>query len=98
MGLLDWWIVRRTNMHARDGVIVLEALAKEPNFARYGREIELATGLRSGRVSPALWMLLRCGYLEAGFGQATNGSPPRRWYRITEEGLKVAAVGGGGKI
>lgn len=60
---------------------------------RYGYELMRATGFASGKLYPILARLEEYGWLEAQFEQidATKaGRPPRRWYRLTADGMTAA--------
>ena len=73
--------------------LVLEALVADPDRELYGVEIgELAT-LRSGTVHPILARLEGVGWLTSRWEDIdpqTEGRPPRRYYRLTAEGVVAA--------
>jgi DNA-binding PadR family transcriptional regulator len=72
---------------------VLRMLAADPGREVYGLEIIRATGLISGSVYPLLGRLESSGWLTSRAEQitpATEGRPPRRYYRITPAGIAQA--------
>jgi len=60
---------------------------------RYGFDIMDATGIPDGSVYPALRRLERAGYLAAEWEDKASATadqrPPRRYYRLTPEGLSA---------
>jgi PadR family transcriptional regulator PadR len=72
---------------------VFDALAADPSAWRYGYELGLEVGLRSGSLYPILVRLCDRGLLEAKWedGQPL-GRPPRHLYRLTSSGLESAAT------
>jgi DNA-binding PadR family transcriptional regulator len=73
--------------------LVLEALLDEPGRELYGLEIGDLAGLRSGTVHPILARLEGVGWLESRWEDIdpqTEGRPPRRYYRLTADGLPAA--------
>src|SRR3954463_5377611 len=74
-------------------VKVLEALAADPSAWRYGYELGLEVGLRSGSLYPILVRLSDRQLLEArGGAEPPAGRPPRHLYRLTAAGLEYAAA------
>src|SRR6478672_11145347 len=73
-------------------VDVLLALAADPSAWRYGYELGLEVGLRSGSLYPILVRLSDRGLLESRWeSNAPAGRPPRHLYRLTTTGLPYAA-------
>ena len=59
---------------------------------RHGYELSKDTGLRSGTLYPLLMRFAERGWVEARWIEAAApGRPPRHIYRLTAEGLRVAA-------
>jgi PadR family transcriptional regulator, regulatory protein PadR len=74
-------------------VKVLDALAADPGSWRYGYELGLEIGLRSGSLYPILVRLCDRELLEAKWEEAPQpGRPPRHLYRLTPRGLELAAA------
>jgi PadR family transcriptional regulator len=74
-------------------VSVLRALAAEPTRWRYGYELGLELGLRSGSLYPILMRLSDRDLLEATWeAEPPAGRPPRHMYRLTSRGLQQAAA------
>ena len=72
---------------------VLEALAADPSAWRYGYELGLEVGLRSGSLYPILVRLCDRDLLEAKWEDGPPlGRPPRHLYRLTSNGLEYAAT------
>lgn len=70
-------------------VTVLNALAARPSDWRYGYDLSLEIGLRSGSLYPILVRLAERGLLESQWEtDLTRGRPPRHLYRLTELGLE----------
>jgi DNA-binding PadR family transcriptional regulator len=72
---------------------VLQIFLDDVEQPRYGYELMRATGFASGKLYPILARLEGHGWLDAQFEQinATQaGRPPRRWYRLTEDGTIAA--------
>jgi DNA-binding PadR family transcriptional regulator len=73
--------------------LVLEALLQEPERELYGAEIGDLADLRSGTVHPILARLEGVGWLTSQWEDIdpqVEGRPPRRYYRLTAEGLMAA--------
>src|SRR3954463_3914978 len=76
-------------------VKVLEALAADPSAWRYGYELGLEVGLRSGSLYPILARLSDRALLESRWEpDPPPGRPPRHLYRLTAAGLEYAAAHG----
>ena len=72
---------------------VLAALAADPSAWRYGYELGLEVGLRSGSLYPILVRLSDRQLLESRWeADAPAGRPPRHLYRLTATGLEYAAA------
>ena len=71
---------------------VLLALAEAPEAWRYGYDLSQQTGLKAGSMYPILMRLADRGLLETTWERAAPaGRPPRRLYRLTDQGLELAA-------
>jgi DNA-binding PadR family transcriptional regulator len=69
--------------------IALELLRKRDS-ARWGYELSHESGVGPGSMYPFLRDLLADGHLEDGWEeQVPGGRPPRRYYRLTEDGAKA---------
>ena len=74
-------------------VKVLDALAADPSAWRYGYELGLEVGLRSGSLYPILVRLCDRDLLEAKWEDGPPlGRPPRHLYRLTSNGRAYAAT------
>lgn len=72
---------------------VLKALASQPQVWRYGYDLSRETGLKSGTLYPLLIRLTEQGALEAEWRESLQpGRPPRHAYRLTAQGLAMAAT------
>lgn len=72
---------------------VLRALAADPARWRYGYELALETGLKAGSLYPILVRLADRGLLDAMWEQSPpHGRPARHLYRLTADGLALAAA------
>jgi PadR family transcriptional regulator PadR len=72
---------------------VLSALAADPTTWRYGYELGLEVGVRSGSLYPILVRMSDRGLLEATWEvDPTPGRPPRHLYRLTSRGLDYATA------
>lgn len=69
---------------------VLSVLVEDPLTCRYGLELMDATKLASGTVYPILARLEKHGWIEGDWeeiGPAKEGRRPRRFYKLTPNGL-----------
>jgi DNA-binding PadR family transcriptional regulator len=83
----------RDRRPSRQTLDVLGALAADPAAWRYGYELGLQVGLRSGSLYPILVRLAERDLLEARWEpDAPAGRPPRHLYRLTASGLEYAAT------
>jgi DNA-binding PadR family transcriptional regulator len=76
--------------------LVLRFLLEEPTEERYGYEIGEHAGLPSGTVHPILARLEGAGWVESRWEDvdaADAGRPPRRYYRLSPEGVSAARDG-----
>ena len=70
---------------------VLIALGGQPAEWRYGYELGLEVGLKSGSLYPILMRLSDMGLLESKWEQdPPAGRPPRHLYRLNRSGLAEA--------
>jgi PadR family transcriptional regulator, regulatory protein PadR len=85
--------VPRDRRPSRQTVEVLAALAADPSAWRYGYELGLQVGLRSGSLYPILVRLCDRGLLESRWeAGAPTTRPPRHEYRLTAPGLAYASA------
>ena len=78
---------------SRQTTEVLRALAADPLAWRYGYELGLEVGLRSGSLYPILVRLSDRELLESRWeDDAPAGRPPRHLYRLTASGLQYAGA------
>jgi DNA-binding PadR family transcriptional regulator len=73
---------RRTRRNADDDRRTLAAL--RPGQRHFAHELWKITGLRTGRLYPALHRLHEEGLISDGWEDHPAGRPPRRWYMIEE--------------
>jgi PadR family transcriptional regulator, regulatory protein PadR len=69
-------------------LILLAILEDEP---KYGLEI-INEEFKEGSLYPALHRLEKAKFLKAEFAPSDAGGPRRRYYRLTEKGLKELAA------
>jgi len=72
---------------------VLAALLRDPSGPRYGLELGRETGLKSGTLYPILARLEGAGWVVSEWERidpSVEGRRPRRYYRLTRTGEKVA--------
>jgi PadR family transcriptional regulator PadR len=69
---------------------VLRELLNDPLAEHYGLGLCKATGIAGGTLYPILVRLEEYGWVESRWDDpaAHQGRPPRRHYRITEDGLE----------
>jgi PadR family transcriptional regulator PadR len=71
---------------------VLSVLAADPAEWRYGYDLGLELGLKSGSLYPILVRLSDRGLLESRWeAHPPSGRPPRHLYRLTSQGLEYAS-------
>jgi PadR family transcriptional regulator PadR len=73
-------------------VRVLLALAADPAQWRYGYDLGMEVGLKSGSLYPILVRLADRGLLDASWEQEPAGRPPRHLYRLSAAGLEFVAA------
>jgi PadR family transcriptional regulator, regulatory protein PadR len=85
--------VPRSRRPSSQTVRLLGALAADPTTWRYGYELGVEVGLRSGSLYPILVRLSDRELLEARWeADLTPGRPPRHLYRLTARGLEYATT------
>lgn len=78
---------------SKPAIVLLAALAEDPQGWRHGYDLLKLTGLKSGTLYPLLIRLHEQGLMDAEWQQpAQPGRPPRHAYRITRAGLEAAAA------
>ena len=86
-------MVSRSRRPSPQTVKVLDALAADPSRWRYGYELGVEVGLRSGSLYPILVRLFDRDLLEARWEEPSPlGRPRRHLYRLTSGGLEQAAT------
>lgn len=73
--------------------LVLESLLGDGMAERHGYDIGATCGLASGTVHPILARLETAGWLTSRWeelDEQSAGRPPRRYYRLTGEGVQAA--------
>ena len=84
-------MARRRNISAQTQT-VLAALLETPEIWRHGYELSKLTDLKSGTLYPLLMRLSDQGLLESSWESSPqNGRPPRHVYRLTAQGVALAA-------
>jgi DNA-binding PadR family transcriptional regulator len=84
---------RRDRAFSAQTVLVLRALAAQPATWRYGYELGVDVGLKSGSLYPILMRLADRALLDTAWEQGPlTGRPPRHLYRLTPLGLNEAAA------
>jgi DNA-binding PadR family transcriptional regulator len=82
----------RNRVLSPQGKRVLEALLAAPAQWRHGYDLMGELGLQSGTLYPLLIRLHDRGILEAEWAEPqSNGRPPRQMYRLTSNGVAIAA-------
>jgi len=74
---------------------VLRVMITDPTAPHYGYDLMKAAGLSSGTLYPMLARLRQEGLVDAEWEaqrQDADGRPPRKYYRLTGEGLRVARL------
>ena len=80
-------MVERTRRPSAQTVLVLDALAAQPDQWFYGLELAAATGLKSGSLYPILIRLDERRMVESRWLEPErHGRPARHAYRITAAG------------
>ena len=84
--------MKRSRRPSSQTVRVLGALMVDPLAWRYGYELGIELGLRSGSLYPILVRLSDRDLLEASWETGIpHGRPPRHLYRLTPRGREYAA-------
>ena len=85
--------MRRSRSLSTQTIEVLHALAARPTEWRYGYELGLELGLKSGSLYPILMRLADRDHLDTSWEtNAPLGRPPRHLYRLSAKGLALAAT------
>jgi PadR family transcriptional regulator, regulatory protein PadR len=74
---------------------VLRVLVADPTAEHYGYDLMKATRLASGTLYPMLARLQQEGLVQSAWEeqrQDAAGRPPRKYYRLTAEGARVARL------
>ena len=74
---------------------VLRVLTADPSAQHYGYDLMRAAGLPSGTLYPMLARLQQEGLVQSEWEaqrEDAGGRPPRRYYRLTAEGVRVARL------
>jgi len=69
-------------------LLVLDAFLLHAEDWKYGYDLSLITGLKSGTLYPILMRLAERKLLETAWEAGEPGRPPRHMYRFTPEGLR----------
>jgi PadR family transcriptional regulator, regulatory protein PadR len=76
-------------------IAVLKLLLSDPTTPRYGLDIALETGLKTGTVHPILARLQGAGLIESFWEEPAEhedqGRPRRRYYQFTGHGATTLA-------
>ncbi len=84
--------MRRDRRPSAQTIEVLAALAAEPLEWRYGYELGLEVGVKSGSLYPILARLSERGLLDSSWEPPTQrGRPPRHLYRLSARGREYAS-------
>jgi DNA-binding PadR family transcriptional regulator len=75
---------------------VLRVFLEDHTAARYGYDLMRAAKVQSGTLYPMLARWAEEGLVESEWEQATaqdrGGRPPRKFYRLTGEGVRIARL------
>ena len=74
---------------------VLRVMLADPSAPHYGYDLMKAAKLKSGTLYPMLARLQQDGLVNAEWEaprQDAAGRPPRRYYQLTAEGVRVARL------
>ena len=74
---------------------VLRVLTADPAAQHYGYDLMKAAGLPSGTLYPMLARLQQEGLVQSEWEaqrEDAGGRPPRKYYRLTAEGVRVARL------
>jgi len=64
------------------------ALVAEPSQKKWGYDLSKKSGVRSGAMYPRLKQMLEKGWLTDGWETDVEGRPARRYYQVTDDGLR----------
>ena len=81
----------RSRTPSAQTIMVLEALAADPTRWRYGYDLAVEVGLKSGSLYPILIRLADRELLDSAWEPGPPGKPPRHIYRLTARGLEEYA-------
>ena len=84
-----------TSRRSRTALLVLTELAAVPGVPLSGTDLHRRTGVRLSTLYPLLTRLEGYGWLSSAWEDidpVREGRPRRRLYRLTEEGVQVAAA------
>ena len=74
--------------------LVLRAMLADPGAEHYGLQLCKETGLPGGTIYPIVARLERFGWVASSWEDPSEyieqGRPPRRYYRLTDEGAERA--------
>jgi PadR family transcriptional regulator, regulatory protein PadR len=83
--------VSRSRRPSVQTALVLRALTHDPSAWRYGYELGVEIGLKSGSLYPILMRLADRGLLETSWeNEPPEGRPRRHLYRLTAAGIAFA--------
>jgi len=82
----------RSRSYSAQTLAVLRGLAEEPTTWRYGYDLCVQLGLKSGSLYPILIRLADRGLLESSWEASPSGRPPRHLYRLTNAGVAEATA------
>ena len=82
----------RSRPHSKQTVALLRAMAVDASTWRYGYDLCVELGLKSGSLYPILMRLADRGLLESCWESPHPGRPPRHLYRLTGAGVAEAAA------
>ena len=84
--------MKRSRQPSSQTTEVLLSLAQDPTIWRYGYELCQQIGLKAGSMYPILMRLADSGILETSWeSDVPTGRPPRHLYRLTGQGIEMAA-------
>ena len=84
--------MKRNRPPSEQTTTVLLILAQDPTTWHYGYDLCQQTGLKAGSIYPILIRLADRGLLETSWERDLPvGRPPRHLYRLTGQGLELAA-------
>jgi DNA-binding PadR family transcriptional regulator len=84
--------MQRHRRHSAQTVKVLHTLAADPSAWRYGYDLCVELGLKSGSLYPILIRLADRDLLESSWELSDPGKPPRHLYRLTSAGIAEAVT------